>query len=385
MSSIAPGERLDVLDGLRGLAILLVVWYHAWLVSGQGIAGLNFMAEAGFLGVDLFFFISGFCLFMPYARALREGRPGPTTRRFFARRAVKILPSYLLALIVFALVYHARFASPGEAFVQITSHLTFLHTLSPLTYGAISGPLWTIGVEVQFYLLFPLICPAFRKSPFVVYGALIAFSETYRFIVGHAGLGSAFLFVNQLPAYLDIFGSGMFAAYAFSRLHDRTTERSRRWYTVGSLTAFAVAAAGLAEVGAIGRAADTNAAYDWVNSVRFAIGPLCVALALSTAFAVGRWRAVVTTRVLTYLSMISYNLYLWNLEIAVWYHQAGFSAGATFALGIATAILLATAITYAIERPILEADAGAVWAVLKARFPGRATSSHDRASDARIA
>jgi peptidoglycan/LPS O-acetylase OafA/YrhL len=368
--SSQSGERLDVLDGLRGLAIALVVWYHAWLVSGQGVAGLNFVAEAGFLGVDLFFFISGFCIFYPYARAKREGRPAPTIRRFFFRRAVKILPSYLLALTVFAIVYHARFASPAEAAVQIASHLTFMHTLSPLTFGAISGPLWTIGVEVQFYLLFPLLCPFFRKSPILAYGALIAFSETYRLVVGAIGLGSSFLFINQLPAYLDVFGSGMFAAYALITLQRPANERARRLYTLASLLAFGVAFAGLAQVAAIGRGADINAAYDWVNAARVAVGPLCIVLALSSSFAVARWRSVLTTRVVTFLSMISYNLYLWNLEIAVWYHQAGLSPGATFVLGIVTALFLATAITYAIERPILEANLGAMWTTLAARLPG---------------
>ncbi len=71
---------------------------------------------------------------------------------------MKILPSYLLALVVFSIVYHARFASPAEVAVQIVSHVTFMQTLTPLTFGAISGPLWSIGVEVQFYLLFPFIC-----------------------------------------------------------------------------------------------------------------------------------------------------------------------------------------------------------------------------------
>jgi peptidoglycan/LPS O-acetylase OafA/YrhL len=362
------GERLDVLDGLRGLAIALVVWYHAWLVSGQGVAGLNFVAEAGFLGVDLFFFISGFCIFYPYARALRDGRPAPTTRRFFMRRARKILPSYLLALAVFGIVYHARFASPAEAAIQFASHLTFMHTLTPLTFGAISGPLWTIGVEVQFYLLFPLLCPWLRKAPLLTYGLLLAFSEAYRFVVGQAGLGSTFLFINQLPAYLDVFGSGMFGAYLLT-MYKRPEFAPARWcYTLGSLAAFALAIGGLAQVASISRSADMNAAYGWVNAVRVIVGPLCIVLALSSTFAVRRWRAVLTAPALVFLSMISYNLYLWNLEIAVWYHQAGLPAPATFALGIATAVLLATAITYAVERPILEADLGALWSAFAARL-----------------
>jgi peptidoglycan/LPS O-acetylase OafA/YrhL len=372
VSSTRSGERLDVLDGLRGLAIALVVWYHAWLVSGQSIAGVNFVAEAGFLGVDLFFFISGFCIFFPYARARREGRPGPTTRRFFFRRAIKILPSYLLALAVFAIVYHARFASPADAAIQIASHLAFVHTLSPLTFGAISGPLWTIGVEVQFYVLFPLLCPFFRKSPLLAYLALVAFAETYRVVVGQAGLGSTFLFINQLPAYLDVFGSGMFAAHVLTTVARPATERGRTLFTVGSIAAFALAVGGLGEVAAIARgAADSGAAYDWVNAVRVAIGPLCIALALSTSFALRRWRALLTTRAFVFLSVISYNLYLWNLEITVWYQQAGFPPAATFVLGIVTAVLLATAITYAIERPLLEANLDALWEAFRARLRGR--------------
>jgi len=374
VSSSHTGERLDVLDGLRGLAIALVVWYHAWLVSGQGLAGINFVAEAGFLGVDLFFFISGFCIFYPYARSMRDGRPAPTKRRFFSRRALKILPSYLLALAVFGIVYHARFASPAEAAIQFVSHLTFMHTLTPLTFGAISGPLWTIGVEVQFYLLFPLLWPLMRRSPVLTYGLLLAFAEAYRFVVGQAGLGSSFLFINQLPAYLDIFGSGMFGAYLLTA-RKLPAHRASRWlFTLGSLAAFAVALAGMAQVAAISRAADINAAYDWVNAVRIVIGPLCIILAVSTSFAVKRWRSVLTTPACVFLSMVSYNLYLWNLEIVVWYHQAGLPPWATFVLGIATSVLLATAITYAVERPILEMNVAAVWNTFQTRLRGQLRS-----------
>jgi peptidoglycan/LPS O-acetylase OafA/YrhL len=385
VSSAYTGERLDVLDGLRGLAIALVVWYHAWLVSGQGIFGLNFIAEAGFLGVDLFFFISGFCIFYPYARAMREGRPGPTMRRFFTRRAIKILPSYLLALAVFGIVYHARFASPAEAAIQFVSHLTFMHTLTPLTFGAISGPLWTIGVEVQFYLLFPLIYPRLRKSPLLTFVLLLAFSEAYRFVVAKAGLGSTFLFINQLPAYLDVFGSGMFGAYLITARRSAPGAPARWLATLGSFAAFAIAIAGLAEVAAISRAADINAAYDWVNAVRIVVGPLCLILALSTSLAVGRWRSIVTAPALVFLSMISYNLYLWNLEIAVWYHQAGLPPAATFAFGIATAILLATAITYAVERPILEADLGALRSALVMRLRGQLRSLPEASAEGQTA
>jgi len=352
-----PSERLQVLDGLRGLAILLVVWYHVWLVSGLSAGALNFIAEAGFLGVDLFFFISGFCLFYPYAKALIEEKPMPTTRRFFMRRAAKIMPSYLIALCVFAIVYRERFASAPDAAVAVITHLTFLHTLDPDTFGAISGPLWTIGVEVQFYFLFPLICIPFRKHPVLTYGAMAVVAECYRGALTATHMDTTFWVFNQLPAYIDIFGAGMLASYAFVVVRRFDAKLSRPTLTAVSVVLIGLAVAGLAKVGAIDQSSGIDAAYAWVNEHRLLIGPLLIAIAVSTAFSGRLWRATIATPALVFLSVISYNLYLWNLEIAVWLHGAGLSPAAAFVLSIVSGLLVASAITYWIERPILGATA----------------------------
>jgi peptidoglycan/LPS O-acetylase OafA/YrhL len=343
-------ERLDILDGLRGIAILLVVWYHLWLVSGQAFGPLSFVAQAGYLGVELFFFISGFCLYYPFARAAREGRSAPATGRFFERRLLKIVPSYLLALFAFAAIYHAQFTSPQDAAWQLASHLTFLHTLSPHTFGAISGPLWTIGVEVQFYLLFPLIVPWFRRSPVVGYAILLGVSETYRILVGSSGAGNDFWWMNQLPAFFDVFGAGMFAAWALPALRARAPLHPRA-ATIASGTMFALALTGLA-----------FADHDHLNDYRFAIGPLCIALALPTFFAAERWRTIVASRALVFLSAVSYNLYLWHLEITVWVHALGLPPLLTIALALPLALALAALITYRFERPILQAGAAQILA-----------------------
>jgi peptidoglycan/LPS O-acetylase OafA/YrhL len=343
-------ERLQILDGLRGLAIALVVWYHVWLVSGLSAGAINFIAEAGFLGVDLFFFISGFCLFYPYAKALIDDRPMPTTGHFFMRRAAKILPSYLIALAVFAIVYRDRFASVPDAVVQVLSHLTFLHT-----FGAISGPLWTIGVEVQFYFLFPLIIIPFRKNPVLTYLAMAVVAECYRSVLTATHMDTTFFAFNQLPAYIDIFGAGMLASYAFVVVRKRDATLNRSTLTAISVVLVGIAVAGLAKVSAIDQSAGMDATYAWVNAHRFLIGPLCIAIAVSTAFSGRVWRATIAAPVLVFLSVISYNLYLWNLEIAVWLHDAGLSPGAAFALSIVSGLVVASAITYLIERPILEA------------------------------
>jgi peptidoglycan/LPS O-acetylase OafA/YrhL len=349
------GERLDILDGLRGLAISLVVWYHAWLVSGATVAYVNFIAEAGFLGVDLFFFISGFCLFYPYARAVLEGRPLPTTRRFFLRRAAKIVPSYLLALIVFAAVYRDRFASAPDAAIQIASHLTPFFTFNTATFGGISGPLWTIGIETQFYLLFPLICVPFRKWPALTYVGLAAISEGYRWGLGALGLDSSFSYFNQLPAYFDIFAAGMLAAYGLVALRKRPALPNQLLLAGVSAVLLGCALAGLAYIAWINRTAGIDACYAWVNAHRIVVGPLCIAIAISTAYASGPWRRLLGAKPLVFLSVISYNLYLWNLEIAVWCKNAGLPSAVAFSLAVVASLAIATAITYVLERPILEA------------------------------
>ncbi len=358
-------ERVDVLDGLRGCAVLLVVWYHVWLVSGQAAGPFTFIAQAGFLGVDLFFFISGFCLFYPYARAAAGGRPAPTIAHFFERRAMKIVPSYGIALAVFAIVYRAQFASPQDALWQIVAHLTFIHPLSPSTFGTISGPLWTIGIEVQFYLLFPLIVIGFARSPWIGYLVLAALAEAYRCWIGALGLDTSFWWINQLPAVVDLFAAGMLGAHAFVMLRARAATVDSSRMTIVSLCAWLCALVGLGIVSVSG--ASAGDAHAWFNAHRVVIGPLCFVLALSTSFALPAWHAVVAARALGFLSTISYNLYLWHLEVMVWVHNAIGSPGWTLAISLPCAIAIAMVVTYAVERPLLRAGAAGVVRTLHER------------------
>jgi peptidoglycan/LPS O-acetylase OafA/YrhL len=350
----AVSERLDVFDGLRGFAILLVLWYHVWLVTGQSLGPLNIVAEAGFLGVDLFFFISGFCLFYPYARAAFEGRKPPTAAHFFRRRALKIVPSYLLVLATFMLVNREHFASLADAGAQLASHLTFLHTLNPATFGGISGPLWTIGIEVQFYFLFPLIAPLFGRFPLLGYGVMLLLGQIYRSTVGANDLGSSFWATSQLPAFLDIFGAGMLAAWLLVTLRGRMTEQSRTIATMAAAFGFALLLAGLAVTTVTARDIGGDAIHGWVNAHRIAFGPICLLTGVSSALAVERWRAAIAFPPLVFLSAISYNLYLWHLEIAVWLHNPNRAPGWSMAMSAIASVIVAGLITYCLERPILE-------------------------------
>ena len=352
MRETTTSDRLAILDGLRGLAILLVVWYHLWLVTGYVVPGsgpLQLFAEAGFLGVDLFFFISGFCISYPYAKARAAGRPRPSLAEFVRRRARKIGPSYLVALIAFACIYHAHFTSVADEATTLVAHLSFVHVWFPQTFGSLSGPLWTLGVEVQFYVLFAFAIPLAERKPLALYAAFLAIAIVYRGILVHAGADNDFTLINQLPAVLDVFGAGMLAAFAVVTVNARGLELDRRACSLGAIVVACVDASDL------GRASGSDPVHRWLNAWRVCFGPILFVATLGIALGTKHLRAIAGAGgVLAFLSLVSYNLYLWNLETAVWLQSLGRPAWQTFWVGAAVSVGVAWLLTACFERPIVK-------------------------------
>ena len=160
---------IAVLDGVRAVACLSVAAYHInrfallehVLTPGLGSFTVSF-ALAGSSGVTLFFVLSGFLLFTPYARSLLFDVEWPSARRFYLRRAFRILPGYYvsLALLIF-FTANSMYFQPAH-WKELALFLTLFMDSSPQTYQAINGPFWTLAVEWQFYLLLPLLAWAFR-------------------------------------------------------------------------------------------------------------------------------------------------------------------------------------------------------------------------------
>ncbi len=168
---------IAVLDGVRAIACLSVVAYHInrfallarVLTPGLGPLTVSF-ALAGSSGVTLFFVLSGFLLFMPYARALLFDSGWPSARRFYTRRAFRILPGYYVSLVLLIIFTSSFFYLQPVHWKELTLFLTLFMDSSSLTYQAINGPFWTLAVEWQFYLLLPLLAWIFRT--FVRHGPL---------------------------------------------------------------------------------------------------------------------------------------------------------------------------------------------------------------------
>ena len=146
--------RFPCFDGLRALAALLVIGVHTAFVSGLTGRGLGRYAARMEIGVSVFFVISGFLLYRPFAVAHFRQEPEPPARHFWARRLRRIVPAYWLAFILITYVLHADTIRHGWGSVAIylgfaqiySSH----HVLSGITQA------WSLCTEMSFYLFLPL-------------------------------------------------------------------------------------------------------------------------------------------------------------------------------------------------------------------------------------
>ena len=220
----APRLRLEFLDGLRGLAALYVVLFHAAQLSTFDDRHIDALLvwRLGHPAVSVFIVLSGFSLMLPVARSgLKELRGG--TASYFKRRAWRILPPYYAALIfssVFLVVAHAAKYHSASALsdkvvsVQLSSgsllsHLLLVHNLSRVWIEAIDVPMWSVATEWQIYFFLPaLLLPVWRR--FGVW-AMTAVG----FAVGllpHYLLTPAANFDWACPWYLGLFATGMCGA-----------------------------------------------------------------------------------------------------------------------------------------------------------------------------
>ncbi len=238
--------RIPEIDGVRALAMLMVFTYHVW-ENGDSprhiihLLGLNIDLFGMFnqfpAGVDMFMVLSGFCLFLPICK--REGAPVGWDWKDYARRRVqRIVPTYYIAImfatllpyvlvVLFHLLHQKANWPPHPSAMQFLTHMTFTHTLFPGTWSGICGAFWSLGLEAQFYLVFPLVIWAYAKYGIRVTGAMVLISVLYRLIgakiVDPSWTSQFLLGIFFLGRWME-FALGMLAAYTVAayRRQDRT-------------------------------------------------------------------------------------------------------------------------------------------------------------------
>jgi peptidoglycan/LPS O-acetylase OafA/YrhL len=167
-TEIMQGARLRSIDALRGIAALGVVFHHT-LDHPTGLPGslskwplylIQLCSSFGYIGVFLFFVISGFCIHLQWAKARAAGqvaeiRFGP----FWKRRIRRLYPPYIIALAAYLVMAAlTRGINVSHFFVyDVIMHLLMLHNLDPKTCYSINGVFWTLAIEEQLYLAYFLL------------------------------------------------------------------------------------------------------------------------------------------------------------------------------------------------------------------------------------
>jgi peptidoglycan/LPS O-acetylase OafA/YrhL len=332
-AAAADDGYLPFVDGLRAVAVLAVIVFHMWPRALRG----------GFLGVDVFFVVSGFVVSASLARHAGE-RPAALVAGFVARRCRRILPA-LMACLAFTMVTAQLFipsawmsrsheAVAGAAvwglsnFALIDSSNAYYE---PLTEFNPAAHTWSLGVEEQFYLLFPWLFltavaggKVSRRRALVTFGGLAAVSVAWAWAM--RGVPASYYLPQTRLWELAL---GVLA----QELAPRTL--SERWKRVAPL----VIGAGLTLV-VLGLALGRPAHAPWPDAVFAAFGT-AVLLASLRAMPSARMASALGSQAFTAIGRASYSLYLWHWPVFVLFR---WTVGLAQPLPQAAALLLTMAL-----------------------------------------
>jgi peptidoglycan/LPS O-acetylase OafA/YrhL len=259
MPALSPGRsrRIPELDGLRGIAILLVLCWHVLptIVADTSPAvqhATRSLIRYAWSGVDLFFVLSGFLL----GGILMDHRASTRYfRTFYVRRFCRILPLYYVMVALFVVLRLARHPPTidwlFEPPMPLASYLTFLQNFamaSADTTGAQwLGPTWSLAVEEQFYLALPVLIRVVPRRFLAHASALAAVAavgvRAALYLRGRHGVTSAYML---MPARADALMLGVLAALA---VRDHTTRafcERRRGLLYGTVGALSLGVMGMA-------------------------------------------------------------------------------------------------------------------------------------------
>jgi peptidoglycan/LPS O-acetylase OafA/YrhL len=313
--------RDTALDGIRGIACLVIYFYH----TGCDIYAPPLVLP-GFTGVSIFFVLSGYLMFGPFLGALMGDRTWPSLRQYSIRRFSRIYPPYLVALILFSLARYAGHLKPPSLANFLTHVLLIFNYFDWRDFFSINAVFWSLAVEAQFYLILPIAAWAAyrlaRSRP-----RTAAMSVVLGFIVvGIVSRGLEFL-ASEGPnasdrdtrymtafSFLDLFGAGMAVAYFEREFSRRLGASSRaRGVLIGSgLLIYFASNNWVAVVERNWMRGETltyTMAFPFLNCMGIAVA----LLGLCTR--PDRTKGLLTWRPLVALGMISYSLYLYHIGV----------------------------------------------------------------------
>ena len=315
-------KRLSMPDGLRVIAIGMVGWFHIWQQSwlmpvkqiGNYTLDLTSVVRTGYIMVDIMLLLSGYLLFIPIARGGRLD-----VIPFYKKRLARIVPSYLLSVLVMLFAFAlpaADWQMTPALWKDLLTPLTFTHTFFYETYvaTALNVVLWTLAIEMQFYLIFPLISAWFKRTPIIAYVVMTAAAFAFRKYA--AGQDNIDMYINQLPAMLDVYANGMMAAIFTAELekHEQT-KMTKLFFLAVSMFGFLM----------LWRLIQTH--YTELFPIearklgqlnhRFELSAIGALILVSGESSFLLYKGIFSNPVTRFLSGISFNAYIWHQVFAV--------------------------------------------------------------------
>ena len=320
-------QRIRQLDGVRALAILMVFFHHA--------LGAKLM----WMGVDLFFILSGFLITGILLNARQESLRSYFAH-FYSRRARRILPPYVLTLLIASLFFGFAWAQHWYLYILLTNLLGPLQIPHPKAFG----PLWSLAVEEQFYLAWP----------FAVY--FLSERRLAQLAVGLVGLAPVLRAVAHFPDYtgvynlpffrMDLLALGALLCLVYRRRQSQIESQGAKFgllFTVLGLVGLLM----LARCGVM-TTANTRIGNVWIFECS-----LCACFGIILWALSGRHAGILKSTPLVYLGRISYSMYLVHvgvLEVASGLHLARLE---TAAIALATIVGYSSLSWFLMEKPML--------------------------------
>lgn len=382
-------DNFPLFDSLRAIGLLMVMGHHGLLQAGEVVPKASSLLAATGLprymihwdaGVTIFFLISGFLLYRPFAKASYLGRTTPSIRNFAIRRITRIVPAYWVALTLLTIavgidgVFTAKGIPTYYGFAQIYSGGTAI--------GGI-GQAWTLCVEIVYYAFLPVWVIALATRPratgtawlrreLVWLGALAAFSIAWKMgalLHVDANRYDALPFLMPLPAYIDQVVIGMaFASLSvwvsehragvlWPRLQWIDEHPGRAWW--GAFALWFVMTNFTPIPNRLG-VLITDKEYLLRHELNGLIAGLIMAPFVFGDQRKGRLRRAMGWRPLAYLGTIAYGVYLYHLAVfrQLLEHDTIHISGyptllAYWFAGIAITVAIATVSWYVLELPIM--------------------------------
>ncbi|MBD3327923.1 acyltransferase family protein [Candidatus Peregrinibacteria bacterium] len=349
-------KKLEGFDGIRGIAALLVFLFH-FLTLNQldqlqaGYLNLTAFAKAGHIGLDIFFVLSGFLIF-------RSIYKNGMNKEYFQRRILRIAPIYYVALFVVIFLMHPDLLTNTAGRWDIFTHLLFIHSFDANTYYGINPVLWSLSVELLFYLFLPAFFILSRKKSYLIllYAiAMILGAYVYRDYMStfNEALDSTdkIVFTENFIGRLDQFAFGIIASWACIKLNIENNWKKLITIVIGGIGLWLVFY-GLnifAELG--GSFREVYHLHMFLHSL-IALGTALFLYAIANTYSI--IQKIVDNWILKFFGIISYSFYIWHfIIIEQLVNLETLSSKEIFIYSLLSVTALSAVTYYLIEKPAL--------------------------------